>query len=120
MTLRGKLHLAQLPFAVALALVGVIAVQTVATLGKRSQDILSENYRSVVAAQRMSESIERLDTAALAQVAGRPEELSSAFASQTAAFEYELAVQGHNITEAGEDVATMRLATAWSGYGAAL
>ena len=56
MTLRRKLHLAQLPLALALVLVGVVSVHTVSTLGKRSQDILSENYRSVVAAQRMNEA----------------------------------------------------------------
>ena len=65
MTLRTRLLLAQGPLALALALVGVLAVATLADLGKSGQRILADNYRSVLAAQRMKEAIERIDSAAL-------------------------------------------------------
>ena len=62
MSLRAKLLLAQLPLALALVLVGVVAMWSVSMLSDLSQLILKDNYRSVLAAERMKESIERLDT----------------------------------------------------------
>ena len=53
MTLRGKLLGAQAVLAVALALVGLIAVGSVRTLGQATDEILKDNYRSVLAAPRM-------------------------------------------------------------------
>ena len=50
MNLRGKLLLAQIPVGVALALMGLVAISAVSLLGTSSQEILSENYRSVLAA----------------------------------------------------------------------
>ena len=49
----------------ALALVGLIAIGSVRTLGHATDEILKDNYRSVLAAQRMKEAAERLDRAAL-------------------------------------------------------
>src|SRR6185503_14242390 len=74
MTLRGKLLLALAPLALALALLGGVSLWTVARLGLRSQVILKDNYRSVLAAERMKEALERLDSAALFRLAGRPDQ----------------------------------------------
>ena len=65
MTLRTKLLLAQAPLAIVLALVCILSVVIISSLGSHSQTILKDNYRSVLAAQRMKESIERMDSAAL-------------------------------------------------------
>ncbi|HEY9072506.1 MAG TPA: hypothetical protein VIN67_00115, partial [Desulfobaccales bacterium] len=61
MFLKTKLLLAQAPLILALLLVAVIAVVTFGQLGSHSERILKNNYRSVLAAQRMKEAIERLD-----------------------------------------------------------
>jgi hypothetical protein len=53
MTLRTKLVLAQSPLMLGILVVGVLSLNTITELGKRSELILSENYRSVLAAQRM-------------------------------------------------------------------
>ena len=55
MSLRLKLLLALVPLGLALVVVGVSAVWSLAALGTESQLILSDNYRSVLAAQRMQE-----------------------------------------------------------------
>lgn len=73
LNLRGKLLLAQIPLGLALALVGVVAVSSVRALGISSDQILKENYRSVLAAQRMKESLERIDSAAIFFASGRKE-----------------------------------------------
>jgi len=70
MTLRTRLLIAQAPLAVALAVVAVITVVTTRALGHAGERILADNYRSVLAAQRMKESIERLDSGALFVVIG--------------------------------------------------
>jgi signal transduction histidine kinase len=60
MRLRTKLLLAQLPLALALLLIGWLAVSTLGNLGGASQTILKDNYRSVLAMQRMKEAGESL------------------------------------------------------------
>ena len=116
MTLRGKLLLAQAPLAAGLVLVGVVALNTVATLGESSERILQDNFRSVLAAQRMNESAERVDSAALFRAAGRPDKGDEQAEPNIRSFEGQLGVQEKNITEAGEAEATHRLREAWNGY----
>jgi hypothetical protein len=65
MNLYRKLLLAQAPLALVLAIVGIFSVLVVSHLGRHSQTILKDNYRSVLAAQRMKEAVERMDSAAL-------------------------------------------------------
>ena len=57
MTLRAKLLLAQAPLALALALVGVASVSAIASLGRSPELILKDNYRSVLAAERMIDRV---------------------------------------------------------------
>src|SRR5438270_6088599 len=116
MTLRTKLLLAQAPLAVGLALVGVVALTTVQTLGQSSERILQDNFRSVLAAQRMKEAAERVDRAALFRAAGRPDKGDAQAGPNIEAFETELRIQERNITETGEADATRRLRAAWNGY----
>lgn len=116
MTLRAKLLGAQAVLAVVLALVGVIAIGSVRMLGQASEEILKDNYRSVLAAQRMKESAERLDSAALFRVAGRPDQAAAQSEPNLASLEAELVVQEGNVTERGEAAATARLRRAWDAY----
>ena len=53
MKLRNKLLLAQAPLLLALVVIGVVGSLTASELGRGSQTILRENYRSVLALQRM-------------------------------------------------------------------
>ena len=102
MNLYRKLLLAQSPLALALAIVGVVSVVVISFLGSHSQTILKDNYRSVLAAQRMKEAMERMDSAALFIVAGEREKGTEQAEKYRPIFETELKVQEGNITEAGE------------------
>jgi signal transduction histidine kinase len=88
----------------------------ISSLGSHSQIILKDNYRSVLAAQRMKESIERLDSAALFLLAGQREKGLQQAATHRPLFEAELKVQEGNITEPGEREITQRLRAFWTDY----
>jgi signal transduction histidine kinase/HAMP domain-containing protein len=114
MTLRRRLLLAQAPLAVALVLVGAASLRTVSYLADSSENILKDNYRSVLAAQRMVVALDHLDRDALLGAIGRaPAEPQ---ATQRERFEAELRVQEGNITEVGERQVTDRLRAAWEAY----
>ena len=116
MTLRTRLLLAQAPLAAGLVLVGLVALNTLDTLGQSSQLILRDNFRSVLAAQRMKDAVERVDSAAAFRAAGRPDKADEQAPANIRAFEAQLEVQERNITEAGEAEATQRLRAAWNEY----
>ena len=81
MSLRGKLLLAQAPLALALALVGVLSASVTTRLASQSRLILADNYRSVLAAQRMKESLERIDSNAVYRVVGHDNGTEAAIAA---------------------------------------
>ena len=116
MSLYKKLLLAQTPIALALAVVGIFSVVAISYLGSHSQGIMKDNYRSVLAAQRMKEAIERMDSAALFMVAGQQQKGVEQGEKYRPVFEAELKVQEGNITERGEKEFTMGLRTAWTDY----
>jgi two-component system, NtrC family, sensor histidine kinase KinB len=116
MSLRLKLVLAQLPLAFALVLVGLVSVLIVESLADTSRRILQDNYRSVLAAQRMKESAERMDSAAMFRIAGAPDKADAMVATHRPALEAELGGQEENITEPGEAAITVRLRRAWTDY----
>jgi methyl-accepting chemotaxis protein len=114
--LRAKLLLAQLPLGVSLAVVGVLAVLSLSTLGDRSDRILSENYRSVLAAQRMNESLERLNDTFWFRALGETREAQVIETTHRARFAEELAVEEGNITEGGELEVAQALRDSWLAY----
>lgn len=117
MNVRMKLLLAQAPLAIALAVVGVLAARTVSSLGQGSNTILTDNYRSVLAAERMKESIEHVEEAASLQLLGGAAAPGTAKAAgERQRFEAELKVQEGNVTEPGEDAATRELRARWNVY----
>jgi len=115
-TFRTKLLLALLPAAVALVAVGVISSTVTAALGRQSGTILADNFRSVLAAQKMKDSLERIDSHVLFMLAGHGADAPAQIARYSALLERELQVQEGNITEPGEREATVRLRAAWTDY----
>jgi signal transduction histidine kinase len=118
MNLYRKLLLAQAPLALALLIMGVVSIFVISFLGSHSQTILKDNYRSVLAAQRMKEAIERMDSGALFVVAGERQKGIEQAEKNRPVFEAELKVQEGNITEAGEKEFTEGLRKAWMDYQA--
>ncbi|MBI3249491.1 MAG: HAMP domain-containing protein [Deltaproteobacteria bacterium] len=117
MTFRVKLLLAQAPLGIVLVLVCVLSLAAISTLGSHSQTILKDNYRSVLAVQRMKEAAERLeDNAVLGLLKIRRHETWQPSTTYLQQFEQELQAQEGNITELGERELTMQLRALWSDY----
>ncbi len=116
MTLRIKLLLAESPLLLALLFLSVLSLLTVSSIGGSAQDILRENYRSVLAAQRMKESIERMDSGALFLLAGQRDKGIEQAAAHRKRFAAELLVEEGNITESGEREVVARLRRRWEDY----
>jgi len=111
MNLRHKLLLAMSPLLVALGVSVVAGILTIAALGRSSQHILDENYRSVLAAQRMKDAVARIERDAQFILAGEPaRELRAA----SAVFADELRAEEANITEPGEREAVVQLRGSWT------
>jgi signal transduction histidine kinase len=115
MTFRTKLMLTMTPLVVALAAVGIVSGIVTGALARQPGHIWKDNYRSVLAAQRMKDSIERLHEATLLALAGRPDALAKTDAAREI-FERELKVEADNITETGEADAAARLRAAWNNF----
>src|SRR5262249_29962794 len=118
--MRTKLLLAQLPLVLALGVTIVIGSVVTRALGRGSQNILKDNYRSVVAAERMKEAAERIDSGIVCTVIGRSSQGLEQITANLARFEDELRAQEGNITEPGEREATQKLRQAWTAYHAAV
>jgi PAS domain S-box-containing protein len=116
MTLRSKLFLAQLPLLAALVFLSGLALVTVSSIGGSAQSIIRENYRSVVAAQRMKEAIERMDSGALFVIAAQREKGLAQAGLNRQRFESELRLQEANLTEPGEAETTRKLRRLWEVY----
>ncbi len=120
MKLRTKLLLAQLPLVVALAITIVVGSVVTRALGRGSQEILKDNYRSVLAAERMKEATERIDSGIVFAVIGRAAQGRAQIDANAPKFEDELRAQEGNVTEPGEHDATTALRAAWMTYRAAI
>lgn len=116
MKIRTKLLAAQLPLVAALAVAIVVGSIVTRALGRGSADILKDNYRSVLAAERMKEAAERIDSGVMFAVAGRPADGGAQIDTNMPLFSRELAAQENNITEPGEREATERLRATWTTY----
>lgn len=116
MRLQTRVLLAQLPALVVVVLLLVFGGATVERLGGSGPAVLRDNYRSVLAAQRMKESVERMDSAALFCLAAECARGRALVAEHQPRFEAELRVEEGNLTEAGEEAAAVGLRAAWRDY----
>jgi NtrC-family two-component system sensor histidine kinase KinB len=116
MTLKGKLLIAQLPLIVALLFIGTISAITTYRVGETSQIILQDNYRSILAIERIKEALERMDSATLFIIEGHRKEGEGIIQEHRQSFENELNIQKNNITEKGEAETTQRLSILWTEY----
>ena len=120
MRLVTKLSLAQLPLVVVLGITIVFGSVVTRALGRGSEDILKDNYRSVLAAQRMKEAAERIDSGVMFTVIGQAARGLAQIDANLQKFEDEFRAQDSNITEAGEREATSKLRAAWTDYHTAI
>ncbi len=116
MTLRAKLLLAQVPMLVALIALVFLQRWSVSAVGGAAQNILRENYRSVLAAQRMQDALLGSEAGARLVLSTQRERGLQQLSESRQRFESALAVQASNLTEPGEHEATTRLQQHWRAY----
>ena len=102
MKLRTKLLLGYVGFVVALGVLGAWSARTLQQMSAVSGRIIAENYDSVVAAQDMKESLERLDSAALFELAGDHARAAQQAAEHRVLLNAAFARAAANVTEPGE------------------
>jgi PAS domain S-box-containing protein len=102
MNLRNKLLISFLIFIAALVALGVWSALSLRELGEVSRRIIAHNYDSVVAAQDMKESLERMDSAALFLLLGDRDRAMEQFNQHRARFDAAFGKAAGNITEPGE------------------
>ena len=101
-TLRTKLLIGVAPLVVIMVALGLWAIVMFSRLGNNIDKILKENYRSVLAAEGMKESIERVDSAYLFAIGGEENRARSQYAENRKNFETHLQIELSNITLPGE------------------
>ena len=118
-TLRKKILIG---YGIALLLMVVIVAWSLANLlrlGMASDAILTENYKSILAADSMIGAIERQDSAALLLILGYPDEGLTQFAENETQFLQWLGRAKDNITVPGEDKIVETIERGYSDYLAA-
>jgi NtrC-family two-component system sensor histidine kinase KinB len=117
---RGKLGLGFAALLAILIFLGAESISLLSDLGGSIAVILRENYRSVIACERMKETLERMDSAALFALGGEVERGRALASENRPRFEQSLQTQLNNITEPGEKEISERLRGHWEAYSPAL
>lgn len=118
--LGSKLALGFAALLAILIFLGAESISLLSDLGGSIAVIMRENYRSVIACERMKETLERMDSAALFALAGEAERGRALAARNRPRFEEALQFELNNITEPGEKQLAERLRGHWAAYGPAL
>lgn len=116
MTLKKKILIG---YGVAFALMGLVvawAVTNLVSLGKATDAILSENYRSILAAENMVDALERQDSGMLLMFLGDTEKGIAQFRENEAVFLEWLARAKDNITIQGEAELIQSIEAGYSAY----
>src|SRR5579862_2484680 len=100
--LRTRILLGVAPLFVLLLLTGIYAVALFSKLGGAIDVILRENYRSVVAAQNMKETAERMDSGLMFTLGGEEQRGEAMYKQNLPLFEENLRSEINNITLPGE------------------
>lgn len=98
----------KLAFGYGLMIIIIVAVSAwsifnAAHLGRAIDVILVNNYKSILAAEKMKEALERIDSSSMFFVASHSDKARQQFADNTKRFSDAFRVAADNITEPGED-----------------
>ena len=115
-TLRMKLMLGFLPLLAILIGLGLWAIAMFYGLGGNIDVILRENYRSVLAVERMKEALERMDSGLMFAFSGRAQQAREQFDKSKEEFDRQLGVEQHNITVPGEQELVNELTAEYRSY----
>lgn len=102
LTLRQRIALTWLPLFVLLVVLGAAASFVLRHLGGRIEDIMRENYRSVVYMKDLNEALERIDSSFHIALAGRLADAKAQYAENWRKYRDNLSDEQDNITLPGE------------------
>ena len=102
MTLRSRILLTLLPLLALLAVVGGAAAVLLYRLGDSIDLILKENYTSVIAMERLNESLERIDSSFQFAIAGEEKKEIAQYDQNWPHYDAALQTEQQNITLDGE------------------
>src|SRR6266566_87108 len=101
-TFRQRIIVATAPLVILLLAVGGTATALIYRLGTRIEEILRENYDSVIFMRDLNEATERIDSSFQFALAGRESEATKQYQENWKGFDANLAKEQANITLPGE------------------
>lgn len=123
LTLRHRIFLTLVPLLLLLAVLGSAGVVLFWGLGNNVNNILRENYRSVIAMERLNEALERIDSSFQFVLNAREDaellaKARAQYDKNCASYDQALEVEQHNITLPGEDDLVAKLTALSAKYRA--
>jgi two-component system, NtrC family, sensor histidine kinase KinB len=115
-TLRTKMLIGVMPLLALMVGLGLWAITLFSRLGNNIDVILRENYRSVIAAQGMKESLERMDSALWFAIGGKEDRAKEQFRESRKIFGDKLRSEQNNVTLPGEQAMADDLTTLHARY----
>lgn len=101
-SLKGKITLIYVTLVFIITIVGIIASYNVYKVGKSIDGLMTDNYKSIVAANNMNNCIENQDKAVLKYMQFQKKEAVDLFYNNNDEFYKWLYIEKNNITEVGE------------------
>lgn len=116
MKIRAKIMLGFLILAVMLAAAGAVSIYELKTMGASVQALLDDNYRSITAAKKMIESLERQDSGMLLLLSGKWKTGRQTIRAADKNFRQALETAANNLTVAGENARVEKIRKAYNAY----
>lgn len=116
MKIRTKILLGFLILAVMLAVAGAVSIYELRSVGSSVQALLDDNYRSINAAKKMTEALEREDSGMLLLLSGKWKEGRETIRAADQKFKNALETAANNLTIEGEKTYVEKIRKAYNDY----
>lgn len=110
-TIKGKLTVVYIALVMIILVVGAVSVLNVYTLGKSIDGLITDNYKSIDAVDKMRRAIDAQDRGILKYLQGEKEDAVELFYENNDQFNKWYYFEKYNITEKGEEDAVKKVNT---------
>ncbi len=115
-TLKGKISILFLSLVILTAIVGITASINLFNLSRAIDSLMIANYKSINAAAKMTEALERLDSGVLIYISIDTDKGKELFANNNEEFLKWYNIGANNLTETGENGLTDSIKESYSNY----
>ncbi len=115
-SLKVQLVVSHLVLVALLVVVMAGAIFNFFSLGRSIDRIFRNNYKSVIAAQRMKDALDRIDSAATFALAGQAARARTQYRTYLPSFDRAHYIEAHNITEHGESKLANEIGRGFASY----